>query len=155
MIRDKNIFECIILNNQIWLPNYVCWGPPSMGHHRRSILFKRKFPNMENAVSSKETWDRLRKKHIDKRRIFQYNEDTKVLKEIDVKDFFMNSWGEPIYLGETFELKGDHFKVEGLKIVKWVGLLVEYTDKNNNKKQTNFSFYKKSKDNIWRQDGSE
>ena len=41
MIRDKNIFECIILNNQIWLPNYVCWGPPSMGHHRRSILFKR------------------------------------------------------------------------------------------------------------------
>ena len=93
MIRDKNIFECIILNNQIWLPNYVCWGPPSMGHHRRSILFKRKFPNMENAVSSKETWDRLRKKHNDKRRIFQYNEDTKVLKEIDVKDFFMNSWG--------------------------------------------------------------
>lgn len=150
MIKDKNVFECIILENHIWFPNYVYWGPPSVGHQRRKALFKTKFPDMESAISTKDTWDRLRKKHKNKRRIFRYDEESRTLNEINVKDFFLSGWGEPVYLGDTFELKGELYQIEGLEIIRWAGLIAKYTDKQGKVRKINFSFYKKSKDKIWR-----
>ena len=43
MIRDKNIFECIIKDNHIYFPDYVVWGPPSHGMQRRQHIFKQAY----------------------------------------------------------------------------------------------------------------
>ena len=84
MIKDKNTFECIFLNNHIWFPNYVIWGPPSHGHQRRKYIFKQAFPTLESSITSKQSWKDLLDKHSDKRKLFKYDDAKKKLTEISL-----------------------------------------------------------------------
>jgi len=144
MIKDKNIFECIVIDNHIWFPNYVCYGPPSYGMQRRKLIFKKAFPKLESSICSKSSWDSLRKKHWDKRKVFKYDEDTKELKETRV---FTNAWGDPINVGEKFELNKNIHVIQSLDVIKYAGLICTYED---NKKTNLSQFVKDLNDNIWR-----
>jgi len=86
MIKDKNIFECIFLNDHIWFPNYVIWGPASHGHQRRKYIFKQSFPKLESSISSKQTWESLMKEYSDKRKVFKYDSKIKKLTEIKIEE---------------------------------------------------------------------
>lgn len=150
MIKNKNIFECIIINNNIWFPNYVVWGPPSAGHQRRTKIFKDAFPNMESAISSQKTWERLRKKHDDKRRIFKYSENEKILTEIDRRDFFTNAYGLPIEVGQNVLINNVVYEIKSLEVIKWAGLIAGY-DIDNLRRKINISDYDLDKEeNIWK-----
>jgi hypothetical protein len=144
MIRDKNIFECIIINDHIWFPNYVYYGPPSYGMQRRKTIFKKEFPSRESSICSKNSWEKLRKNHWDKRKVFKYDEDTKALKETKI---YTNSWGDPVYVGEKFELNKNVYVIQSLDVIKYAGLICTYED---NKKTNLSQFVKVLNDNIWR-----
>lgn len=149
MIRNKNIFECIIVNDHIWFPNYVFWGPPSAGHQRRKKIFKDAFPNMESSISTYHTWKNLRKKQRDERRIFKYDENIKQLTEIDKNNFFMNAYGIPIEVGQNVLINNVVHEIKSLEVIKWAGLIASYEiDKKILK--TNISDYDwNEKENIW------
>ena len=106
MIKDKNIFECIFLKNNIHFPDYVIWGPPSHGCQRRKHIFKKAFPEMSSSISSSFRWKTLRKRHYDKRRLFRYEEGTETLIEINKDAFFTTAFGDPINIGDRY--KGYH-----------------------------------------------
>lgn len=149
MIKDKNIFECIFLNDHIWFPNYVCWGPPSYGHQRRKWIFQQRFPKKESSISSKETWDNLRKKHPNKIRIFEYDEKLKQLNEIDKKDFFLNAYGLPIRVGQNVCINNVVYEIKTLEVIKWAGLIAGYEVENKIKK-SNISHYDWNKEKqVW------
>lgn len=144
MIKDKNIFECIIIDDHIWFPNYVCYGPPSYGMQRRKSIFKKAFPKFESSICSKSSWDKLRKNHRDKRKVFKYDENTAELKETRV---FTNSWGDPINVGEKFEINENTYVIQSLDVIKYAGLICTY---EGNKKTNLSQFVKDLNDNIWR-----
>ena len=144
MIKDKNIFECFIINDHIWFPNYVCYGPPSHGMQRRKLIFKKEFPHLESSICNKSSWENLRRNKWSERKVFKYNEDTQELKLVKI---FTNAWGDPIYEGEKFELNSNIYVIQSLSVVKYAGLICTYEDN----KQTNLSrFIKDLNDNIWR-----
>jgi len=144
MIKDKNIFECFIINDHIWFPNYVCYGPPSHGMQRRKVIFKKEFPHLESSICNKSSWENLRRNKWSERKVFKYNEDTQELKLVKI---FTNAWGDPIYEGEKFELNSNIYVIQSLSVVKYAGLICTYEDN----KQTNLSrFIKDLNDNIWR-----
>jgi hypothetical protein len=144
VIRDKNIFECIIINDHIWFPNYVYYGPPSHGMQRRSAIFKKAFPSLGSSICTKHSWEKLRKNNWNERKVFKYDEDTRKLKETKV---YTNAWGDPIYAGEKFELNENVHVIQSLSIVKYAGLICTYKD---NKKTNLSQFTKDLNDNIWR-----
>lgn len=149
MIKDKNIFECIFLDNQIWFPNYVVWGPPSHGHQRRKMIFKKAFPDLESSISSAFSWKSLRRRHDGKRRIFKYDDTTKVLNEIDKDSFFVTGFGQPIEVGERMITSNGTFIIENLSVVSHAGLIASYT-LDNEEKKINVSFFeRKSNNESW------
>jgi len=149
MIKAKNTFECIFLDGHIWFPNYVCWGPPSHGHQRRKWIFQQSFPKNNSSISSKETWEKLRKKHFDKRKIFEYDEKTKQLTEIDKKSFFTNAYGLPIKAGQSMVVSNVVYEIKSLEVIKWAGLIASY-EKDNQLSKTNISHYGWNKEkNLW------
>lgn len=149
MIKDKNIFECIFLDNQIWFPNYVVWGPPSHGHQRRKMIFKKAFPDLESSISSAFSWKSLRRRHDGKRRIFKYDDTTKVLNEIDKDSFFVTGFGQPIEVGERIITNNETFIIEKLSVVSHAGLIASYT-LDNEEKKINVSFFeRKSNNESW------
>ena len=144
MIKDKNIFECFIIDGHIWFPNYVCYGPPSYGMQRRKAIFKKEFPHLESSICNKKSWENLRRNKWSERKVFKYNEDTQKLK---LAKIFTNAWGDPIYKGEKFELNSNVYVIQELNVVKYAGLICTYEDN----KQANLSrFIKDLDDNIWR-----
>lgn len=150
MVNDKNIFESVFLDSLIWFPSYVVWEPPIAGHQRRAKIFKDAFPNMKSAISSQENWKKLRKKYNDKVRIFKYNENEKVLTEINRYDFFTNAYGLPIEVGQNALINGTIYEIKSLEVVKWAGLIAGY-DVESNRRKTNISDYTLDKeDNVWK-----
>jgi len=151
MIKDKNIFECIFLNDEICFPDYVIWGPPSHGCQRRKHIFKQAFPEMSSSISSSFRWKTLRKRHYDKRRLFRYEEKTKTLSEINKSTFFTNAFGDPINIGEMIELSCGKFVITNLRVISHAGLIASYT-LNNEEKKVNVSFFeRKNKNEIWKE----
>ena len=126
MIRDKNIFECIFLEKVIFFPHYVIWGPASHGVMRRKHFFKIKFPTMSLSLSSKDSWEKLLKKHYDKRKIFSLDPNTKELTELDPQHFFTNAYGYPIKIGERIQLKSGIYEIKDLKVIRYAGLIASY-----------------------------
>lgn len=150
MIKDKNIFECIFLNDHIWFPNYVCWGPTSHGLQRRKLIFQQGFPKNESSIASKEMWKKLRKNHRDKRKIFKYDEKLKKLTEINQKEFFTNAYGLPIKIGQHMMIKNVIYEIKSLEVIKWAGLIAGYEVEGEIKK-TNISHYDwDSEEKIWK-----
>jgi len=150
MIKDKNIFECIFLNDEICFPDYVIWGPPSHGYQRRKHIFKLAFPEMTSSISSSFRWKTLRKRHYDKRRLFRYEEKTETLSEINKSTFFTNAFGDPINIGEMIELSCGKFVITNLRVISHAGLIASYT-LDNEEKKVNVSFFeRKHKNDIWK-----
>jgi len=152
MIRNKNVFECIFKDGKIWFPNYVFWGPPSHGHMRRSMIFKKLFPDVASNISTKETWENLRKKHWKERRVFEYNEASDMLEEVNYKKFFTNSYGFIIKEGHKFKLDNKLHVIEKLEVIKFAGLIATYLigESASVSKKTNVgSMTWNSEDNYW------
>ena len=146
MIRDKNIFECIIKDNHIYFPDYVIWGPPSHGIQRRQHIFKQVFPEMDSSISSSFRWKTLRKRHYDKRRLFKYKEATKLLSEINKSSFFITGFGYPINVGETMQTSLGRFVITNLSVISHAGLIASYA-KNGEEKKVNVSFFERENKN--------
>ena len=142
MIKDKNIFECIILENQIYFPNYVCYGPSSYGMQRRKMIFRNRFPEKGTSILDESSWRQMLKKYASKRKTFKYNEEDKSLKEERV---FTNGYGYPICIGDKFMIDNEVHTVKDLKIVKHAGLIAE----NSSGKKFNVGFLKKNNEGIW------
>ena len=150
MIKDKNIFECIFLKDEICFPDYVIWGPPSHGCQRRKHIFKQAFPEMNSSISSSFRWKTLRKRHYDKRRLFRYKEKTKTLIEINKNTFFTTAFGDPINIGEMIEINHGKFVITNLRVISHAGLIASYT-LNDEEKKVNVSFFeRKHKNDIWK-----
>jgi hypothetical protein len=150
MIRDKNIFECIVKDNHIYFPDYVIWSPPSHGMQRRQHIFKLAFPEMESSINSSFRWKTLRKRHYEKRRLFEYKEDTKLLSEINKSSFFITGFGYPINIGETIETSLGRFVITKLSVISHAGLIASYM-KDGEEKKVNVSFFEReSKNHIWK-----
>ena len=145
MIKDKNIFECIFLKDQIYLPYYVCYGPPSHGMQRRKKLFKKFFPKIESSTLNKQSWFNMKKKHIDKRKVFQYIPEKQELNEVNIHT---NAFGEVIFPGDKFEINESIYEIHNMKVENYVGLVCEY----DNGKKANISSFRKDKDNIWKKE---
>jgi len=151
MIKDKNIFECIFLKNNIHFPDYVIWGPPSHGCQRRSHIFKQAFPEMTSSISSSFRWKTLRKRHYDKRRLFIYDEEKKILSEINKNTFFTTAFGDPINIGDTIEIRRGRFTITNLRVISHAGLIASYM-LDDEEKKVNVSFFEKeNKNNIWKE----
>ena len=150
MIRDKNIFECIIKDNHIYFPDYVIWNPSSHGMQRRQHIFKQAFPVMDSSISSSFKWKTLRKRHHDKRKLFRYHEEKKTLIEINKDTFFTTAFGDPINVGEIIETSHGKFVITNLRVVSHAGLIASYT-KDEEEKKVNVSFFdRENKNNIWK-----
>lgn len=127
MIRDKNIFECIFLENVIHLPHYIVWSPEINGLLRRKKFFSQSFPDMHISQSDKKNWDKLVKENRNKRKVFSLNTQSKTLTELDLKHFFTNAYGYPIKVGENIQLVKGTYKIEKLQILRYAGLIASYT----------------------------
>jgi len=150
MIKDKNIFECIFLKDNIHFPDYVIWGPPSHGIQRRKQIFKQAFPEMTSSISTSFSWKTLRKRHYDKRRLFRYHEEKKTLIEINKDTFFTTAFGDPINVGEIIETSHGKFVITNLRVISHAGLIASYV-KDGEERKVNVSFFeRKNKDNIWK-----
>ena len=150
MIKDKNIFECIFLKDNIHFPDYVIWGPPSHGIQRRKHIFKQAFPEMTSSISTSFSWKTLRKRHYDKRRLFRYHEEKKTLIEINKDTFFTTAFGDPINVGEIIETSHGKFVITNLRVISHAGLIASYT-KDEEEKKVNVSFFdRENKNNIWK-----
>ena len=126
MIRDKNTFECIFIENDIWFPDYVMWTPKSHGLQRRDHFFKQKFPQMNRHISSTHDWSRISKKHWDKRKIFSYDTATRTLTEINPSDFFTNGQGYTVNIGEHVLVNNTAYEIKKLEIIRYAGLIATF-----------------------------
>jgi|TARA_R110001592_G_scaffold295491_2_gene565492 hypothetical protein len=149
MIRNKNVFECIFKDGKIWFPNYVFWGPPSHGHMRRSTIFKKLFPDVVSNISTKETWENLRKSNWKDRRVFEYNEASDVLKEVDYQEFFTNAYGFVIKEGQKFKINNIVYTIEKLEVIKFAGLIATYQIEGKLKKTNVGAMSWNNKNNYW------
>jgi len=149
MIRNKNVFECIFKDGKIWFPNYVFWGPPSHGHMRRSTIFKKLFPDVVSSISTKETWENLKKSSWKDRRVFEYNEASGVLKEVDYKKFFTNSYGFIVKEGQRFKISTGIYTIDHLEVIRYAGLIATYNNKKDIKKTNVSSMSWNEKNNYW------
>jgi len=149
MIKDKNIFECIIIGNQVFLPRYVIWAPASAGYQRRGAIFQKHFPNKTiNNLMPNGHWEKLRKNN--NRRIFSYDESSRKLTEVNDGEFFTNAFGIPIKIGESILVNNVEYEIKSLEVIKWAGLIAGYESEGKIKK-TNISDYNLDKeDNIWK-----
>ncbi|MAA78123.1 MAG: hypothetical protein CL916_02600 [Deltaproteobacteria bacterium] len=126
MIRDKNTFECIFINNEIWFPDYIMWTPKSDGLIRRDYFFKQKFPQMNRHLSSTNDWNKISKKHWDKRRIFSYDTATRTLAEINPSEFFTNGHGYTVTIGERVLVQNTAYEIKKLEIIRYAGLIATF-----------------------------
>lgn len=149
MIKDKNIFECFFLEDCIWLPHYVYWGPPSHGYARRKAAFLKTFPNIRNFIATKEDWEAMKQTCLQGRRVYQYHEDTGYLELIDNKNFFTNAYGFVVKPGQKFIRDNKIYKIEKLEIIKWVGLVGVYTEDGREKKINISTMVYDKENNYW------
>jgi len=127
MIKDKNIFECIVKDSVIWLPNYVFWGPPSHGHQRRSLIFKKNFPEKQVNIATKKSWEKMKNNRCSQRQIYRYNPEIDYLEKLEKDKFFTNSYGYPVYLGQKLILDDVIYTIDNLEVIKFAGLIASYT----------------------------
>lgn len=137
MIRDKNIFECIIIEDLIHFPDYMIWTPTTHGVQRRAHLFQQAFPEMETTILEKNAWQSLCEKHWSKRRIFSCDPQGTILTEILKEEFFTNSYGYPVYVGERIQLSGGTYTIAKLQVIRYAGLIASYAAEEGVTKKVN------------------
>jgi len=127
MIKDKNVFECIVKDNIIWLPSYVMWGPPSHGHQRRCSIFLKNFPDKKVNISTKESWARMKSNNWEQHQIYHYDPDIDYLKKLEKDKFFTNGYGVPVWSGQKLLLNDVIYTIDKLEVIKYAGLIASYT----------------------------
>lgn len=150
MIRDKNIFECIIIEDVIHFPDYMIWTPKSHGLQRRSHLFQQVFPEMRTTILEKNAWMSLCKKHWPKRRIFSCDPQGAILTEIRPEEFFTNAYGYPVYVGERIQLSEGTYTITKLQVIRYAGLIASYVAEEGVTKKVNIGNMAWNEDlNCW------
>ena len=137
MIRDKNIFECIIKEDVIHFPDYMIWTPKSHGVQRRTNLFQQAFPEMTTTILKKNAWMSLCKKHWSKHRIFSCDPQGTILTEIFKEEFFTNAYGDPVYVGERIQLSCGTYTITKLQVIRYAGLIASYVVEEGVTKKVN------------------
>lgn len=139
MIKDKNVFECFIVDNTVCLPHYIYYSPPSIGYHRRSVLFKKHFPKYSIVLLDKYETGKARK-NWSTRKLFEYKEEANTLHEVPKGSLYPNSFGYVVRVGDRFEQKGQVYTIRKLEVKRYAGLIATYTTSIGDK-QTNISSY--------------
>jgi hypothetical protein len=71
----KNIFECVMVGDHIWFPNFIHYAPQSFGFQRRKWIFQQAFPEKTSSICSTESWNKIKENRV----VFAYDEKTKTL----------------------------------------------------------------------------
>ena len=80
MTDRRNLFEAIVLENEIYFPPFIYFSPSNVGIMRRKFYFNKLFPKQKLTILNLQSWDEMKEKHDWS--LYELNEKTSTLTKI-------------------------------------------------------------------------